>query len=160
MTGLFTIGHSNHGMAGLLALLVLHQIGVLIDVRSSPYSRFSPHFNRAALRTTLLGAGINYFWAGKELGGLAPVPTDSQVFKGRMAQVLDIGKRQRVALMCSEGPPEKCHRAYKLAAYIHRLEDAPVVTHILRDGTSIDSQAFEASQSESWLHVDFGGDTV
>jgi len=156
VTGLYTIGHSNHSLDGFLSLLSEHQIAVLVDVRSSPWSKFNPHFARPSLRAAVLGLGVNYFWAGKELGGLAPLATTNQLFQGRMKQVVGISQEQRLAMMCSEGNPKDCHRAYKLAAYLHRV-DGPDVLHILRDGSAVDSREFEAQQSESWLHQDFGG---
>lgn len=63
---LFTIGHSNHSLEKFLELLRQH--GVEVDIRSQPYSRYAPHFNRNALRKALAGARIRYSFLGEELG--------------------------------------------------------------------------------------------
>ena len=47
---LWTIGHSNHPLETFLALLRRHEIEVLVDVRSSPYSGYCPHFNTEQLK--------------------------------------------------------------------------------------------------------------
>ncbi|HET9184778.1 MAG TPA: DUF488 domain-containing protein, partial [Solirubrobacterales bacterium] len=66
---IWTIGHSNHDLDGFLALLVPERIETVIDVRSSPYSRFAPHFNREPLAPALTDAGIAYYFQGAALGG-------------------------------------------------------------------------------------------
>jgi uncharacterized protein (DUF488 family) len=66
---LYTIGHSNHPIERFLQLLVDHGIQCLADIRTTPYSRFNPQFNRATLQNTLTQQGINYEYLGAELGG-------------------------------------------------------------------------------------------
>ncbi|HEX2906092.1 MAG TPA: DUF488 domain-containing protein [Phototrophicaceae bacterium] len=75
---LYTIGHSNISRADFLMLLRQHHITVLVDVRSAPYSRYVPHFNKAALEAFLVENGINYKYAGEYLGGL---PKDEGLYK-------------------------------------------------------------------------------
>lgn len=65
----FTVGHSNHSMDDFLALLAGRGIGAVEDVRSAPYSRFAPRFDREALAAALRGAGVAYDWLGRALGG-------------------------------------------------------------------------------------------
>ncbi|KAB2857470.1 MAG: DUF488 domain-containing protein, partial [Anaerolineae bacterium] len=50
---LYTIGHSNHSLDDFLGLLKQHAITDLVDIRSAPQSRFSPHFNKKRLESTL-----------------------------------------------------------------------------------------------------------
>ena len=64
-----TVGHSNHGPDVFVALLRKHGVDVVVDVRSAPYSRYLPHFNKDFLHEALAGAGIRYEFKGKELGG-------------------------------------------------------------------------------------------
>jgi len=154
--GLFTIGHSNHSIENFLSLLRQHHIRAVVDVRSAPYSRYSPHFCRDALKEHVRGAGIDYYWAGKELGGRDKIPVDSSAFTGRMYQILEMAERMRIALMCSEGKPQDCHRAMKLTAWIHR-EVSGYARHILPDGTLLSSEILEAKQDEDWLWKDLGG---
>ncbi|MGC9335482.1 MAG: DUF488 family protein, partial [Anaerolineae bacterium] len=69
MTTLHTIGHSNHPQEAFPALLHQHGIELVVDVRSSPYSRYVPQANREILAQTLEHAGIAYRWMGDRLGG-------------------------------------------------------------------------------------------
>jgi uncharacterized protein (DUF488 family) len=66
---IYTIGHSNQPMARLLALLAQHGIQILADVRSQPYSRYVPHFNRPELEDAVERQGVQYLFLGEELGG-------------------------------------------------------------------------------------------
>jgi uncharacterized protein (DUF488 family) len=64
----FTIGHSTHSETRFIDLLQLHHITAVCDVRSKPYSRRNPQFNREDLKETLDDNGIAYVFLGKELG--------------------------------------------------------------------------------------------
>ncbi len=45
MTVVYTIGHSNHSIEHFIGLVRRHEIaGLLADVRSRPYPKWSPHF--------------------------------------------------------------------------------------------------------------------
>ncbi len=66
---IYTIGHSNQELASFLALLTMHGVEVVVDVRSAPYSRYAPQFDKRALETAVVGAGMRYLYLGKELGG-------------------------------------------------------------------------------------------
>ena len=78
-TGILTIGHSNHSLDGFLTLLSRHRVTAVADVRSAPYSRFRPHFNRKALEASLDARGIRYAFFGRELGGR---PDDPVCYEG------------------------------------------------------------------------------
>jgi uncharacterized protein (DUF488 family) len=60
MTTVFTIGHSNLSIEAFFALLDQHQIALLVDVRTSPYSRYVPQFNREPLAVETTRRGIAY----------------------------------------------------------------------------------------------------
>ena len=68
-TSVFTIGHSTHGIKAFIALLQRYGITEVADVRSAPYSRFNPQFNREPLAYSLAACGIEYAFFGQELGG-------------------------------------------------------------------------------------------
>ena len=116
---LLSIGHSTQSLEDLVALLQQHRIEVVGDVRTSPFSRFNPQFNRRDLQLGLNEAGIQYVFLGAELGGRPDgdefYDPDSHVLYGRMAEtpefkaglsrLLDGTKRFRVAMMCSEEDP-------------------------------------------------------
>lgn len=71
---LFTIGHSNLSEEEFLSILSLHSISVLVDVRSAPFSRYVPHFNKSHLEASLPEHQVDYHFAGEWLGGRPPYP--------------------------------------------------------------------------------------
>src|SRR5262245_10793416 len=66
---LYSIGHSNVAVERLIELLTRHRILTLCDVRSAPYSRYNPQFNRETLADSMRGAGLDYHFMGDTLGG-------------------------------------------------------------------------------------------
>lgn len=143
---IYTIGHSNQSASALVALLRQHRIEVLIDVRSAPYSRYSPHFNREALQETLSDAGIRYRFAGEYLGGRPTDPdcydelgkVDYQKIAGKawyqagIERVIEYASTARTAIMCSEEDPNHCHRHKLIAQTL--LGRGVTVLHIRGDG--------------------------
>ena len=111
MPKLFTIGHSNKKVGELIDKLKANGIDILVDVRSRPYSRFNPQFNREFLKLDLQNAGIEYIWRGANLGGLDQnVNWDEAI--DELIRLTDENSRfsHRVCVMCSESEPSKCHR--------------------------------------------------
>ena len=121
----YTIGYGKRSIEAFTAVLQTHQIAYLIDVRSQPYSRHKPDFSRKALAGHLQQCGIRYVFMGDTLGGR---PTDAACYSNgridydKISQQpfyhTGIGRVQSawqqqltVALMCSEGKPERCHRS-------------------------------------------------
>jgi len=74
---IFTVGHSDHTVEELLALLRQHGIGWIVDVRSQPYSQWVPQFNRENLLRALAEAGVRYIFLGDALGGR---PSDRSLY--------------------------------------------------------------------------------
>lgn len=141
----FTVGHSNHLVEWLEKLLRMHEVTSLVDVRSSPYSRFNPQFNREALAQWLLEAGIAYEFLGRELGGRSEDPADYEqgrirydrlaakpAFKRGLARILRHGPNERLALLCAEKEPLDCHRTLLVAPAL--AQRGVRVQHILADG--------------------------
>ena len=126
---LFSIGHSNHALEKFLDLLRQHRIDVLVDARSHPYSRFTPHFRARLLKEAVTGAGIKYLFMGKELGGrpegdefydaeghvLYWRVAESHLFLDGIARLENGLAKYRVAIMCSEENPSVCHRRLLVA---------------------------------------------
>lgn len=145
---LFSIGHSTQSPEAFISLLRQYGIEVVADVRTSPFSRFNPHFNRRDLQLGLAEAGIQYVFLGAELGGRPDrdefYDPDGHVLYGRMAEtaefvaglerLLDGAKRFRVAMMCSEENPADCHRFLLITRVLHG--EAVRVAHIRGDATS------------------------
>ena len=145
MASVFTVGHSNHAVEDFLALLRQHAVTVVADVRSAPYSRFNPHFNREALRSELHDAGIGYVYLGSELGGRSDDPEcyrNGRICYDRVAQTLRFqdGLRRlakgmaehRIALMCAEKEPLHCHRTLLVAQALDA--EGTEISHIHADG--------------------------
>jgi uncharacterized protein (DUF488 family) len=65
----YTIGHSKHAVEKFAALLKPYSINLVTDVRSTPYSRYAPQFNRDAAQRNLSPFGIEYKYMGDLLGG-------------------------------------------------------------------------------------------
>ena len=142
----YTIGHSNHSLEAFLELLRVHGVDEVADVRSSPYSRHTPHFSHRVLSGALESVGIGYVFLGGELGGRPTdrscYDTDGRVKYDRLAEtdVFDDGIRQvlhgaderRIALVCSEKEPLECHRTLLVAREL-ATRGVPVA-HIHADG--------------------------
>ena len=64
----YTVGHSTHTIEHFIDILKQNGVNVVADVRSSPYSRFNPQFNREALADSLREHGIKYVFLGEEFG--------------------------------------------------------------------------------------------
>lgn len=142
---LLTIGHSTHSVDHFLELIRMHNVQVLCDVRSTPYSRFNPGFNRAELQASLAQFRVTYLFLGNALGAR---PTDSFCFEnGRvsydtlaktnafrmgLARVMSDVQRFNVSLMCAEKDPLDCHRAILICRHL-RSPDINIA-HILDDG--------------------------
>jgi len=71
---LYTIGHSNHPIAEFLRLLTANGITAVADVRSQPFSRRNPQFNKDRLAASLAQHNIAYVHLGKELGARSESP--------------------------------------------------------------------------------------
>ena len=101
-------------------------IQFLIDVRSSPFSKWAPHFNRGVIEHIFENSNIRYLYWGDSIGG-RPVNDDCYDEKGffdykKMAEVPEFKKGlqrlidanaggYKVAIMCSESDPSQCHRS-------------------------------------------------
>jgi uncharacterized protein (DUF488 family) len=149
-----TIGHSSHSWERFVELLRSAHVTAVGDVRTSPYSRLYPHFNRDDLREELRSDGISYVFLGKELGGR---PSESGFYcEGvadyeKMAQTLEFSKgldrvvegakKYRIAMLCSERDPLDCHRCLLVGrALTHR---GVSVNHILGDGRIVSQSEVE-----------------
>jgi uncharacterized protein (DUF488 family) len=121
----FTIGYGARSVDELVAALRTHQIALLVDVRTSPYSRFKPEFSKDALERELKRQDIRYVYLGDALGGRPADPgcyvdgkVDYEQVKARDFYQAGIQRVRaawqrgvRFVLMCSEGKPEQCHRS-------------------------------------------------
>lgn len=142
-----TIGHSNRPLDGLIELLLRHRIEVLVDTRSQPYSRYSPHFARESLQRAVRDAGLRYLFMGDSLGGRPEsrecYDAEGQVnydkveeqdfYKQGIDRLVDGIHRFRVCILCSEEDPVRCHRRRLVGRTL--LRRGIQVEHIRGDGT-------------------------
>ena len=141
----FTIGHSNHTLEIFLTLLSRHEVSAVADVRSAPYSRFCPQFNRDVLPAALKASNIRYSYLGRELGGRSEdsacyqdgqikydLVARTSVFREGLARVVGGAESYRIALMCAEKEPLDCHRTLLVAPELVAV--GVDVVHILAGG--------------------------
>ena len=142
---LYTIGHSTHSAQKMIDLLRVHGITAIADVRSSPYSRMNPQFNRDSFSDLLRDCEIAYVFLGRELGARSKdrscyrqgkVQYDllarTDLFQAGLDRVTHGMSTHRVALLCAEKDPLWCHRTILVCR--HLVTRGVVVRHILEDG--------------------------
>jgi uncharacterized protein (DUF488 family) len=143
---IYTIGHSNHEPEYFVELLERHSISALVDVRSRPYSRMNPQFNRENLKRLLEPREIVYVFLGRELGARSEDPAcysegkvqydrlaRTEFFRQGLERVSEGMETHRLALMCAEKEPLECHRTILVARQLALRGIA--VQHILEDGS-------------------------
>jgi len=150
---IYSIGYGTRTLFELVKLLVLRDIDLLIDVRSSPYSKFAPDYNRSHLADAVAAEGIEYQFMGDALGGFASDEdylTDGKVdysklsqrpiYKNGINRLVEIASLGRTfCIMCSEEKPEMCHRSKMIGETLLSLGIS--VIHI-------DEEGIEKSQEE------------
>ena len=142
---LFTIGHSTHALEVFLELLRRHRISAVADIRSSPYSRYCPHFGKDALAGSLGDSGVKYVFLGRELGGRSDDPScyeNGRVRYSRLARRPEFrdgierlrkgAPEHRIALMCAEREPLECHRTILVSPVLEK--EGLSIGHIHADG--------------------------
>lgn len=129
MKAIYTIGHSTRALEELVAMLHGHGVKRLIDVRTVPRSRHNPQFNRETLPDALATENIAYTHC-PGLGGLRPKHKKSvntgwhnasfrayadymqtEEFEKSLQEMLQLARKEPVALMCAEAVPWRCHRS-------------------------------------------------
>ena len=149
MKTLFTIGHSTQSIEEFINLLIQFRIEAVADVRSGPYSKRFPWFNKNDLSRSLKAVGIKYVFVGEELGARRDEPccyigsradydliSKCDSFKKGIERVKSGVQKMRVSLMCSEHDPIDCHRtilvarhAQKFCTVKHIHKSAKIETH-------------------------------
>ena len=126
---IFSIGHSTHPIEEFIAMLRAHGIKTLVDIRTIPRSRHNPQFGQDALEPALTAEGISYRHM-EGLGGLRHARADSpnrgwrnasfrgyadymqtEPFRESLDELIALGKKGGVAMMCAEAVPWRCHRS-------------------------------------------------
>ncbi len=129
MTTIYAIGHSTRALEDFVEILKAHGITLLADIRTVPRSRHNPQFSRESLEQELPRRGIQYRHI-RELGGLRHARPDSintgwenasfrgyadymqtPEFEAALGGLIELAGHERVAIMCAEGNPFRCHRS-------------------------------------------------
>jgi uncharacterized protein (DUF488 family) len=126
---IWTIGHSNRSIEDFVELLKAHGVEAIADVRSIPASRHNPQFAQKQLEKYLKKRGIGCEWF-EDLGGRRHAKKDSKnlgwhnasfrgyadymqrpEFAAGLERLEHYTRGRRVALMCAEAVPWRCHRS-------------------------------------------------
>lgn len=157
---LYTIGHSNQDTESFLRLLRDNAVQVVADVRSAPYSRYVPQYNKKEIESAVTRAGFKYIFMGDAIGGKPDgreyLNEDGRVMYDKLAvaasfqQGLDRLIRGMeagftIALMCAEENPLKCHRHHLLARELELKRGIPV-WHIRADNARMRAKKFLNAQ--------------
>jgi uncharacterized protein (DUF488 family) len=124
-----TIGHSTRTLQKFIRLLQAHGVTCVVDVRTVPRSQHNPQFNKASLPRSLKKVNLGYVHM-PGLGGLRHAKRHSSntgwrniSFRGyadymqtpefaeSLEEVIRLANHDRIALMCAEAVPWRCHRS-------------------------------------------------
>jgi uncharacterized protein (DUF488 family) len=124
-----TIGHSTRALDKFIRLLQVHGVTRVVDVRTVPRSRHNPQFNRDTLPASLRAAGIGYVhmpglgglrhatkhslntgWRNASFRGYADYMQTPE-FEKALNELIQLADQDRIALMCAEAVPWRCHRS-------------------------------------------------
>jgi uncharacterized protein (DUF488 family) len=169
-----TVGHSTRSLDEFIALLKTHAVNSIIDVRTVPRSRHNPQFNRDTLPAALEDAGINYAhvaglggfrragpespnlgWRNASFRGYADYMQTAE-FAQNLESLMKLAKQERVALMCAEAVPWRCHRSLIAdALVVHGLRVEEIINlnrcqiHALTPFAKVDGMTITYPPQES-----------
>ncbi len=148
MRMIYTIGHSNYDCDYFMELLFKFKINTVVDVRSVPFSKYVPHFNKDNIKNLLNNYGIHHVYMGEELGIIKDNSSllskdgyldyekvkETVLFKNGIIRIRDgFSKGYTIAIMCTEKDPIDCHRSILIGRELHK--EKYDIVHILFDGS-------------------------
>ena len=173
-TVVLAIGHSTRTIEAFIGLLQSHRVTRLVDVRTVPRSRHNPQFNRDTLPDALRAAHIGYTHL-PGLGGLRHAKPDSPntgwrhasfrgfadymqtpQFEAGLAELIELAKQERTAIMCAEAVPWRCHRSLIADALLAR---GLRVEHI-QSPTRLSSHTITPFAEVKGMHVTYPPETA
>lgn len=126
---IFTIGHSTRPIDEFIQILQSHGVKRVVDVRTIAKSRHNPQFGEDELAPSLVGHEIGYqrlevlgglrhtdphsvngAWRNASFRGFADYMQTS-AFAAGVDELIDLGAREPVVIMCAEAVPWRCHRS-------------------------------------------------
>ncbi len=164
MSALVTIGHSTHPFSHFVNLLRMNDITAVADVRSAPYSRYNPQYNREVLKAALEAVGIAYSHLGPQLGAHREEPevygptgrvdfirtAQTAAFREGIQRIKTGLGKFSIAMMCAERDPLTCHRNLLISRFVR--EELGGITHVRADG-SVESHAQLESRLLAECHL-------
>jgi uncharacterized protein (DUF488 family) len=171
-----TVGHSTRPLTEFIALLRAHSVARLIDVRTVPRSHHNPQFDRDTLPDALAADGIGYEhvpglggfrrthpgslntgWRNTSFRGYADYMQTAE-FADNLADLIARATRERIALMCAEAVPWRCHRSLIAdALVVHGIRVEEIVTetrrqvHALTPFARVSGMAITYPPEQEWL---------
>jgi uncharacterized protein (DUF488 family) len=160
---LFTIGHSIYDIKDFIDILHYHDIDVVVDVRSIPYSKFVPQYNKDSLKNDLQKNSIKYIYMGEVLGAKYSNKNllfenncvnfekvrDTEEFKNGINRLKNgLLKGFNITLMCSEKEPFDCHRFCLISKYLY--ENGININHILSKEEIISQEDLEKKLTQKY----------
>jgi uncharacterized protein (DUF488 family) len=140
---IFTVGHSTLPIERFIALLKIYGVERLVDIRTVPRSRHNPQFNDTAMADSLTAAHLEYVpmpalgglrhtrkdspntgWRNKSFRGYADY-MQTEAFEEALETLIQMSRQKRIAIMCAEAVPWRCHRS--LVADALNVRDVPAV---------------------------------
>jgi uncharacterized protein (DUF488 family) len=146
-----TVGHSTRPLTEFIGLLKAHSVARLIDVRTVPRSRHNPQFDRDTLPDALAADRIGYEhvpglggfrrthpgslntgWRNVSFRGYADYMQTAE-FADNLAELIARATRERIAVMCAEAVPWRCHRSLIAdALVVHGIRVEEIISETRR----------------------------
>lgn len=157
----FSIGYGGRRVLDVLSLLKKHHINYLLDVRSSPFSKFTPEFNGKNLTETLAREGIHYLFLGDSLGGK---PEGRELYTNDQPDYKKISQSKRfreglnrivnaenldlnIIILCAEKDPRKCHRSRLIGEEL--AKDNILIRHIDKNDKIVEHHKLNNNEQQS-----------
>jgi len=144
---IYSIGYATHTIESFINTLKKFNITAIADVRSLPYSKFKPEFNRENLKQALINNGIEYVFLGNNIGARIEAPecyknkkadyhliSKHPLFQKGVCRILKGMKKYSIAIMCAEKDPINCHRTILICK--HLKNDNIKIIHIIDSNTT------------------------
>lgn len=172
MKELYTVGHSIYEIDDFISLLKKNDINTIVDVRSTPYSKFASQYNKEALKMYLNKQEICYIFMGDLLGAryedknllfdngrvnFKKVQKTTSFQKGIERLEDGINKGYNISLMCSEKEAFDCHRFGLISEYINKNLDDIDIKHIYPDKILSQNDLENKLLKKYQKHIDYLG---
>ena len=170
---IYTIGHGNRKQEDLLDFLTKYKIQYVIDVRSQPYSKYSPAFNQNDIKYFLETHGLNYVFMGDSIGGRPNDPTcydkegkvdyevlkDKEFFLNGIDRLITASEKEiNVILLCSESKPVECHRSKLIGRVLFKKNI--ILQHIDENGNLKDQVTIINELNKGRSDIDLFGNSI